>query len=239
MASVDSSAMPAGSIFGIPARFLLWALFAAIFGGLVGAAELMSRYRDDPLQAMKSAPASVYVILNAITSAAAFALLLASRQSIFPEASDLSLVLIAGFGAMTLLRSKILTFRTASGDDVPIGVDVVISSFLRAADRSIDRHQAVLRWDRAFQYLHDIPDEKTFVYLADYFGTNLVSYQSVSPEEREDFKATIETLEVKQTINVGLRAVAAGLAFQEIAGSQNFDRVVKEFRKRPKLPPSS
>src|SRR5205085_9967213 len=50
-------------------------LLAMIFGAAVGATEIASRYRDEPLLAIISSPGRAYVAFNAVVSLAAFCLL--------------------------------------------------------------------------------------------------------------------------------------------------------------------
>ncbi|MCP5110064.1 MAG: hypothetical protein GY953_04440, partial [bacterium] len=51
-----------------------WVL-AALFGGLVGAGELVSRYRDAPVPAVWNRPAAFYIALNIAASLSAVELI--------------------------------------------------------------------------------------------------------------------------------------------------------------------
>ena len=59
--------------FGWSAPHWDWILVAAL-GGAVGLGELASRYRDEPIKAILSIPATIYVLLNAIAAILALAL---------------------------------------------------------------------------------------------------------------------------------------------------------------------
>ena len=50
----------------------------ALLGGIVGASELISRYKDDPGAAIKSWPAIFYIAINAAASVAALGLILSA-----------------------------------------------------------------------------------------------------------------------------------------------------------------
>jgi hypothetical protein len=52
-----------------------YVLLSATLGAAVGASELVSRYRDEPMRALRSMPAITYIILNALVSACIYGLL--------------------------------------------------------------------------------------------------------------------------------------------------------------------
>src|SRR5215207_8032182 len=86
-------------------------LLAAALGVAVGASELVSRYRDEPVQALLSPSAFAYLSLNAVVSACVYGLLTRYSQALVPALADDPLMrsIAAGFGAMALLRSKFFT----------------------------------------------------------------------------------------------------------------------------------
>lgn len=142
----------------------------ATFGGLVGLAELVSRYRDEPRRAVTVPPSYLYVLINACVSVGALALARAYGWGAGDEANAsqfsrrLTQVLLAGFGAMAFLRTSIFTVRIGN-QDVGIGPSVVVQSILRAVDSGVDRRRAIARdqavttimgavsFDKAYQLL--------------------------------------------------------------------------------------
>ena len=82
---------------------------ATFFGMIAGGSELLSRYRDEPLKALNSNAGILYVALNGAISAAAYGLLVRYGKHLFPGIADdeLMLSVLAGFGAMAVLRSKL------------------------------------------------------------------------------------------------------------------------------------
>jgi hypothetical protein len=206
-----------------------WASLAGLFGLLVGAAELLGRYRDEPLAALLRVYGIMYVGFNALVSVGLFLLLYARHAAIIPTLSCLEGSLLSGFGAMALLRSKFFTFRTKSDEEIPIGLDIVVRKLLDVADRGVDRGQSRDRWKTTYDHLKGISDKATFDDLIAFLKTTLKSYQNVSADELEMFDTAMTGLASDTTTNVTLRAMAAGLAFQEIAGTLNFDKTVKQF----------
>ena len=99
-----------------------YVVLAALLGAISGASELISRYRDEPVHAATSLAGVFYMALNALVSACAYGLLTQYSKAILPGLADDALMrsLVAGFGAMALLRSKFFTVRTEQGEDVPI-----------------------------------------------------------------------------------------------------------------------
>jgi hypothetical protein len=206
----------------------LWGGGAAAFGAVFGAAELLTRFRDEPWAAVGTKHGVAYVLINALVSAGVFALLVHSHETLFPDLSVLWLALVAGFGAMALLRSKIFTFRTRAGDDVPVGIDAVVRAFLQATDRGVDRERADTRWAVTNQYLHDV-DEKSLDPWFATVETHLSAYQSLTKEDTATLEAALATIK-RSTAGHAARAVRAGLLLQEVSGTRTFRRVAVAFR---------
>jgi hypothetical protein len=130
-----------------------YVLLSATLGASVGASELVSRYRDEPMRALRSAPAITYIALNALVSACIYGLVTRYASTLIPALAKDPLMrsITAGFGAMAILRSKFFTLHTAQGEDVGIGPDAAVSAFLSAADSGVDRKRAQRRLELVFQ----------------------------------------------------------------------------------------
>jgi hypothetical protein len=207
-----------------------WACLAGSFGLLVGATELLGRYRDEPLRALVRLYGVMYMGFNAAVSVGMFVLIYTKHESALPTLSPLDGALLSGFGAMALLRSKFLTFRTKSDEEIPIGLDVVVRKLLDVADRGVDRSQSHDRWKAIFDNLKIITDPSAFEDLVAFLRTVLKGYQGVSSDELTTFDMTITELKSDVAHNVTFRAMTAGLAFQQIAGTQNFVKAIKQFK---------
>lgn len=122
----------------------------AALGLLIGAAELISRYRDEPLRAIASVAAFTYVLINVLAALAALYVIDAFdwRFGVAADAGEGVLrttqVLVGGFGAMTLFRSALFNVRVGESD-VGIGPSGVLQVLLDAADRAVDRNRAAPR----------------------------------------------------------------------------------------------
>jgi hypothetical protein len=120
-----------------------------VFGGALGAAELIGRYRDDPFRALGSLPALFYVLLNLLAAMSALALIGSVFHIDFGIAGDpaklqWTRVLAAGFGAMAVFRSSLFTLRVGN-QDVGIGPATFLKGILDACDRAVDRQRAAQR----------------------------------------------------------------------------------------------
>jgi len=125
--------------------FLDWVVVAA-FGALVGAAELISRYRADPFRALCTWPAIIYLSLNGAASLAALGLMRLFGLTFGQEGARAAWmqVLVAGTAAMVLIRGSLLIPRV--GDhDVPVGLSSLLQVFLNVAEGQVGRVRAQAR----------------------------------------------------------------------------------------------
>ena len=147
-------------------------LIAGLLGAAVGLAELLSRYKDQPWRAVSTPPAISYIFINALSSVVALDLCLIfkvdlGRDPSNPLASEVKLVLLAGFGSMSFFRSSLFTVRVG-GHDVGIGPSTVLQSILDATDREVDRRIAIYRDKIVKQVTASITFEKAKVALPAY-----------------------------------------------------------------------
>jgi len=117
-------------------------------GALVGAGELIARYRDAPFKAIACLAAFLYVGINVAASLAAYGLVRAYGWHLGQAANSAALrwtqILASGLGAMALFRSSLFLIRV--GDhDLGIGPSSVLGVLLHAADREVDRKRGQAR----------------------------------------------------------------------------------------------
>lgn len=123
---------------------ILAAIFAALIAGAAGGAELAARYRDDPIRALFSFPAGLYLLLNAGAGyAAAFMLSRFAPETFLVGGKPdvLMLALAAGFGSLAALRVSIVKLKVGA-DELSVGPALVIDQVLKVVDRGVDRHLA-------------------------------------------------------------------------------------------------
>jgi hypothetical protein len=142
-------------LFLLVAASIIWALFnyggtysvyVLVFalGGLLGGTEVLGRYTDSPMAALKSPGAAVYVLVNSFASVLALYLIL----KLAPEIQNpIYQVLLAGLGAMAFLRSSLFKAKVAD-QDVAVGPAIILDTLLKFADAQVDRGRAVDRASR-------------------------------------------------------------------------------------------
>ncbi|HYK05731.1 MAG TPA: hypothetical protein VE974_28540 [Thermoanaerobaculia bacterium] len=152
--------------------------WVALFGAIVGASELVSRYRDAPERALKSIPAAIYILFNLVTSVAALRLIeifdwlrptdTAKLTGIALEIAERRLitmrVLVAGFGAMTFFRSSLFLTRVGN-QDVQVGPVTFLQIVLAAADRAVDRIRGRARAEIAQRCMAGVNFDKALLAL--------------------------------------------------------------------------
>jgi len=205
----------------------LCALVAFVSGCSVGFSEILSRYRDEPLRATGNRYGLTYLGINGFISLAAFGVLRHYPSAIFPKIADDNFMasIVAGFGAMAVMRSKLFIFRSDDGKEYPIGPAIVIETILRVVDRKIDRFRAAQREQRVFSSLRNIGN---FEQAADYLTASLLAFQNLSQDEKRDIAAVIQQYREQKSWPPPLKTMAMGFAFLTIAGEENFDQVVND-----------
>ncbi|MEO3823290.1 hypothetical protein [Actinomadura sp. B10D3] len=121
-------------------------LLAAVIGGALGLAELLTRYRDKPVAALLSPGGLLFVFVNASASVVALIAMTASGWTfgLPPTTPPASLMIVrviaAGIGSAAVLR---MSFGPAhSGGTGPVAL---LGGILRVADGELERKRALSR----------------------------------------------------------------------------------------------
>lgn len=218
-------------------KLIAFYFLAAFFGAGVGASEIVSRYRDEPFNTLVTPPARWYMLLNASISAAAFFLLVHYQGQIFSGlGQDLFLTsIVAGFGAMVVMRSKLFSFKTEGGGETfSVGPEAVLVIFLSSVDRQIDRQRAAQRQVLVFKETMQISDPAN---APDFLRAFLVSYQNLTNDEKAKINNEIKTAYASPDLKTPLlKFMAVAFAFLNIMGEKNFKSIIsllKQFQTRP------
>ena len=191
-------------------------LIVVALGASVGIGELVSRYRDAPVRALRNRPAFIYIGVNAAAAALSLALVRVFDWEFGLEEGDAvrwTQVIVAGLGAMALLRSAI--FRVRVGDqDVGVGASSFLEVVLSAADRAVDRRQAGVR----ARTVGSIMTKVSFVKAQQALPTLcLALMQNLPPEDQATLARQIEALG-RADMEESAKAVALGLALVNAVG---------------------
>jgi hypothetical protein len=193
----------------MPVTLLDWAAVAAM-GAVVGASELISRYRDSPEAALRTVPAVFYVAVNAVASVGALHLMDANAW--FAQ-SEWTRVLMAGVSAMAFFRTSLFVVRV--GDrDIGVGPSGFLQIFLSAADRAVDRKRAAARSAAVSDVMKGVDYKKAFQALPPYC---LALMQNVSDEDQKMLRKAVEELDQGQE-DPGLKVRLLGLELINVMG---------------------
>jgi hypothetical protein len=191
-------------------------LGATVFGMLVGATELVARYRDKPVAPLETVPGLVYIAVN---GAASLMLLWFLRTGQISWGTGgvlgptLSQVLLAGFGSMALFRTSIFTLRVKE-TNVAIGPAAVLQVILAAADRACDRLMAGPRARDVKEIMRGVSfaQAKTTLVLH-----CLALMQNVAADERSQLTQAVSEL-VTATMSDEVKAYNLGLLLMNYVG---------------------
>ena len=207
-------------------------LAAAMLGGLVGAGELSSRYRDAPGRALYTRPALFYIFLNIAASVAALALTRAFGWTFGASGKpgDATVrwtqVLVAGIGAMSLFRTSLFTVR-AGDRDVAVGPGSFLQIFRDGADRAVDRVRAQARGQIVAELMRGISYRKAFEGLPPYC---LALMQNVPDEEQTRLTRSLDVLDKDDTIDESIKVRILGLHLMNVVGPDVLAAAVKSLR---------
>lgn len=199
-----------------------------LFGVSVGAAEVIARYRDEPFIATFSGPGLSYLVLNGLISAAAYGLLVYYKGKIFPGLGEDGLLtsIVAGFGSMIVMRSKLFNFKTEGGEEYAIGPDAIISTFLKSVDRRIDRNRSSARQKLVYEEVRQIKDPSK---APEFLRISLASYQNLSDAEKKELNDVLLKLQA-ENLDPQLKLMAMGFGFLNISGQANFSGLMKQLK---------
>lgn len=191
--------------------------------GAVGFAELMGRYKDDPLRLLGADPTVAYVGLNVAAGIAALALVQAFGVfDVSRPNREIFEVLLAGFGAIAFFRSSLFTARIGNAD-IGIGPSVVLASLLDSSERMINRSQARNRADDAELIMRGIDFSKAYIALPLMCFT---IYERLSDDEQKQAQKLIADLKSSPALSDEQRSIILGVYLIRIVGHDVLARAV-------------
>jgi hypothetical protein len=204
---------------------------AVVFiGAFIGIGELVSRYKDDPYEAITNRHAVTYTLLNILASAVALLALKSLNTDVtHGEASASARVgytLMAGFGAMGVLRSSAFTMRVGK-EDIAIGPSALLQVMLSATDRAVDRARARVRAEMMARTMQTLPFEQLEESLPQ---LAFAMMQNVTDKEKQGFAHELTELREKKMDAVA-KSICLGLSLSNIVGQGVVDDAVMALRK--------
>lgn len=226
-------------LFGVPSvKTLQEFLPAVLLGATVGATEVALRYKDEPLKAIVSPWGLVYICVNGALSLLARKLI--SDNSLGLSFQGATATLVAGVGANSALRTRIVTIKASNGSEVPIGPDIVLTTLVRIVDQRIDRYRAALRRELVMQSLVDLQGLGTFAEVVEHLSASLYAFQSLDDATKAALPAIINDLKSQTALPDDIKFLIVGFVFLTIVGDAHYKDIIesaKEMRaKAPRRP---
>jgi len=203
----------------------------AILGALVGIAELASRYRDAPRDALYTRPAVVYVVLNTAASLMALALIRGYGWTFGSSGGSQrwTQLLVAGVGAMALFRTSLFTVR-AGDRDIGVGPGSFFQIFRDSADREVDRLRAGERSRVVGKVMNGVAYQKASQGLIPYC---LALMQNVPTEEQQKVIHAVKLLD-SEKIDEDIKVRILGLHLLNVIGPDVLSSAVEALREQIK-----
>ncbi len=207
----------------------LYYLASGAIGALVGLAELLGRYRDQPRALFLCTSSWVYILLNASASVVALYLAETLNWSLGIQSQDALMIArlgVASFGAMAVLRTSLFNLKT---DDqiVSIGPNAILESLLGAADRGVDRRRAISRSKDASEIMRDISFEKSHAVLSAFCLSLL---QNASAQDQQKLRDAVNALGQRQDMTDSQKSMTLGLLLMNLVGPQVLRSAVQVLR---------
>jgi hypothetical protein len=207
-------------------------LVAGALGAVVGASELISRFRDAPDRALRTGSAWLYILLNASASLVAYSLVRAipTLNTLIGGSEDgpskqLMQALAAGISAMALFRSSLFTIRVGN-TDIGIGPAAFLQILLVAADRATDRARAQPRAQAVQGIMGGISFSRAKEALPSLcFGL----MQGLTTEEQVTFGVAVKALEASDMEDT-FKANSLGLSLMNLVGEKVLREAVTMLR---------
>jgi hypothetical protein len=199
----------------------------AAIGGLVGFGELVSRYRDAPWRVAIMRPGLLFIGVNALASALALFLLAEFHTELHAPDNNVLRVILAGTGAMVVVRTKIFTVRQPSGSDIAVGPAFILDTMLSAINREVDRRRAQMRVERVARgatafgiYAYDS--------AVDFLAASLAAFQNLDTDITKKLDSDLRRLATDSKLAVlddEVKFLIAGYSLLTEFGDRAFDAV--------------
>jgi hypothetical protein len=199
-------------------------LAVAVFGMLVGATELVARYRDRPGAALRTLPGLIYIMVNGVVSLAVLWFLRTGQlgltvTTVFGQ--TLNQVLLAGLGSMALFRTSIFTLRVKD-TDIAVGPAAVLQVILGAAARACDRLRAGPRARRVREIMRGVLFERAKKALPPHC---VALMQNVSSDEQAQMNQIIAALS-SEPMSAEIKSYNLGLVLMNLVGEDVLEEAV-------------
>ncbi len=182
------------------------AYFSVFMLGVITAfAEIIGKFRDEPLKAFRTPHAVAYHTLNGLISVFALYLLRISDVAFSSPLEIVQAVVLAGLGSMLLMRSRLFTMKVG-GDDMAFGPEQLIKTYFSFMERAIDRVRAQSRAEFVIYTMNNLKFDSIY----DYTLTMLDSAQTLSIEARTKIEDKLGKIKQEEPNSQQLKSYKLG-----------------------------
>ncbi len=198
---------------------------AFLLGMLTAFAEIIQKFSDEPMAALGTPQALIYHVLNGAISIFALYLLLLYGVPIEGELEKIQAVVVAGLGAMLIMRSKL--FNVKAGDkEIAFGPEQIINVFLRFMEHSIDR----IRSSARIAFIKRVMDNLDFEHIVEYTLTMIESAQALGDRKDQLIKVIGELRTDQDVTDRQLRSYRMGFLLLNTMGEDFVEELYAERR---------
>lgn len=197
-------------------------LVTGVLALLVGAGELIGRYRDAPFSVLLTKAGITYTTLHGLAAALAYKLINDGnflQLQIPPTGPTTNQIVIqimtAAFGTFAFFRSSFFVVRM-DGKDVGVGPALLWQTLLDATDRAVDRARAEPRSKAVREIMAGVDFNRAVAALSE-FCFRLM--QNVSEEERKAHASKAEEL-LSSSMDPLAKTYNLGLSLMNIVGEK-------------------
>jgi hypothetical protein len=215
--------------------YLQWLVVAAL-GAIISSAEIISRYRDEPDDAIRTWPSAFYMLLNATASVVALAAIRAFGWNFGisdPSAAGWVQVAVAGIGAMAVLRASLFSV-TIDNETIPIGFGRFLDVLLVSVDRAVDRKRAEERGKAVSEIMKNVSFDKAYQALPAYCLSLL---QNLPQADQDQLGKKIGLLFNTTGISPRVKSLLLGLALLNLVGESVLKSAVENLGKDLEMDP--
>ena len=191
--------------------------------------EIIGKFRDEPLESVKTGHAVVYHIFNGVIAVFALYLLHLFTEPSTEPGDNVKKILVAGLGAMLVMRSKLFNIKVG-GEDVSFGPEQIVKIFLSFMEEAIDRIRARDRIEFLKKYVEALRFDR-FDNIADFLTAMLRSAQTRTMEQKAAFETKIKDIS-SQNGPKGNRNKCYALGF-ELLNAMGEDFALEVFQNMP------
>jgi len=204
--------------------------FTFLLGMATAFAEIISKFKDEPIKILKMPHALWYHLLNGAVAAFALKILVvfSGPERIANGQEQFKSVIAAGLGSMLIMRSKLFNIKQVGGEDISFGPEQIVKIYFRFMEAAIDRLRAQARIEFVKKNLGNINPIKVF----EYSETMLLAAQALETKTREDLIAGIQDLNTGKFANLPSKLRSYRLGFL-LLNDMGEDFVIKVFENAP------